>query len=54
MTDYLSKHKHILLDRNTPLKDRLKFFDMDVSPTILFGISILPMSDSKLEGLEGI
>ena len=46
------KHKAVLLDRHVSLGLRLKFFNCCVTPTILFGLSILPLSRSNLNDMD--
>ena len=46
------KHRLILTNRHVALQLRLKLFDIVVSPTLLFGLSTLPMTKSHLETLD--
>ena len=50
--DALHKHKNVILNKHVSLHKRHKYFDTCVSPTILFGISTLPLSSSRLKSLD--
>ena len=45
----LHKHKYIILDDHVSLELRLKYFDVCVGPTILFGMVVFPMTSGKIE-----
>lgn len=44
-----SQHRHVLCNKNISIKLRLKLFDATVTPTILFGLAILPLSKASLK-----
>ena len=46
------KHKQFILNSNISIKKRLRFFDSCVTPTMLFSLSVLPISKSKLKELD--
>lgn len=46
------RHSHVLCNRNVSIKLRLKLFDSVVTPTILFGLAILPLSQMSLREIE--
>ena len=46
------RHSAILCNRNVSVKLRLKLFDAVVTPTILFGLAILPLSQASLKKIE--
>lgn len=43
------KHQKVLLNKNVSLKKRLQYFDMCISPCILYALVAFPMSKSHLE-----
>ena len=48
------KHSHVLLNHNISLKKRLRLFDSTVSPCILYGLSVLPLTITALEKLARV
>ena len=42
------KHFHVLLNHNISLRKRLRLFDSTVSPCILYGLSVLPLTKTAL------
>ena len=48
------KHKKILINQTISLKSRFKFFDMCVTPTILFGLHCLPLPQKLISQLDVI
>ena len=46
------KHAGTLCNRNISIKLRLKLFDAVVTPTILFGLSVLPLSQVSLQKIK--
>jgi len=44
-----SQHSSTLCNRNVNIKLRLKFFDAVITPTILFGLAILPLTQASLK-----
>ena len=46
------KHKKVLLNRHVSLRERLKYFDACVSPTVLFALCTLPVTRKRLEMLD--
>ena len=45
-------HKTVLLDHHVPFGSRLKFFNRCVTPSILFGLSVLPLSRTKFKEID--
>jgi len=48
------QHREALLNRNVPVWLRLKLFDATVSPTILYGMAVLPLTVSQLQRLDAV
>ena len=46
------KHKKVILNKHVSLQKRLQYFDMCVSPAILFGLTTLPITRSRLRDLD--
>ena len=46
------KHKKVLFNAHVSLRRRLYFFDVCVTPVILFSLSVLPVSKSKIKELD--
>ena len=46
------RHSAILCNRNVSVKLRLRLFDAVVTPTILFGLAVLPLSQVSLNKIE--
>ena len=48
------EHRDVLTDRNISVRLRLKLFDATVSPTVLFGLATVPLSQNQLEYLGAL
>ena len=46
------KHKRILLNKNVSLKQRLHYFDVCVTPAMLFALSSFPVTKKKLQDID--
>ena len=46
------QHRKTLCNRNVAIHLRLKLFDMVVTPTLLFGLAVLPLSNISLQKIE--
>ena len=46
------KHKKVILNRHVSLAKRLKFFDMCVSPAVLFALVSFPLTRGQVESLD--
>ena len=46
------KHQKVLLNRNVSLKQRLQYFDMCISPCLLFALAVFLISKSQLEQMD--
>ena len=46
------KHKKVILNHHVSLAKRLKFFDMCVSPSMLFALVSLPLTRAQIEGID--
>ena len=46
------KHKKIILNKHVSLQKRLQYFDLCVSPAILFALPTLPVSVTRLRALD--
>ena len=46
------RHKKCILDKHVSLKHRLKYFDVCVTPTLLFALVVLPISKTKIESMD--
>ena len=44
-----SLRANILCNKNVSIKLRLKLFDVSVSPSLLFGLSVLPISQLNMD-----
>ena len=48
------QHRQVLLNRNVPIHLRLKLFDSTVSPTMLYGMAVLPLTAAQLQRLGAV
>jgi hypothetical protein len=48
------QHRQVLLNRNVPIHLRLKLFDSTVSPTVLYGMAVLPLTAAQLQRLGAV
>ena len=48
------KHKKVLLNQQISLRHRLKFFDVTISPAILYALAAFPVTESKCDELDRI
>jgi hypothetical protein len=48
------KHRPYLMNNNVDIKLRLKLFESIVTPTVLFGLTTLPLTASKLQQLDAV
>ena len=46
------QYRHILSNQKISIRQCLNFFDVVVTPTILYGIAILPLSATLIEDIE--
>ena len=42
------QYEHIILNKRVSLKLRLKLFDLVVSPTAVFGLAVLPLTNTQV------
>ena len=49
-----SKHRGTLINKLVPVKLRLRLFDATVSPTVLYGLSVLPLTRAQLDKLDAL
>ena len=48
------KHRPTLMNKNASIKKRLRLFQSVVSPTVLFGLSTLPLTSAQLKQLDAL
>lgn len=48
------KHRKCILNRHIALKKRLKYFDMCVTPVLLFAMSVFPVTKRQLLALDSL
>jgi len=48
------QHRQVLLNRDVSIRLRLKLFDATVSPTVLYGMSVLPLTQSQYTRLDAV
>ena len=48
------KHRPTLMNKHASIKKRLRFFESVVSPTVLFGLSTLPLTSAQLKQLDAL
>ena len=48
------KHRHILTNKHVSIALRLKFFDTVLTPTVLFGLHVLPLTLSQIHTLDAL
>ena len=46
------KHKKVILNKHVSLAKRLQYFDMCVTPSMLFSLSSFPLSSAKLQEMD--
>ena len=46
------KHKHVLQNKHIAVRNRLKYFDAVITPTVLFSLHALPLTQKQLHDLN--